>query len=250
MTCVRPGLPRQFLGAHGGIVRESRYHDRCLHEVIPLDVVNRIHVGMMRSGVILQAVLHELESRNTDGIKRSIIRSTHRPRRDSSCYVEIPERLKPGAEDWSHSQIVLEPNTADPARSIVEIVISRQILMFGFHYLGGDVGQMVAHIGLRTQQPFFFAAPQRDSNGAARLGAHRFENSHRFHHDSAASRIIGGARRTLVTVQMRTQKNSLVGQLASGEIRNHVEAVGFVLVVKLRLNVELHFYRGPSCRES
>src|SRR5579862_8021026 len=101
MTRVRPGLPGQFFGKHSGIVSERRHHDRRLHEVVALDVINRIHVGMMCSGVVLQAVLHELECGNTDGIKRSIIRSTHRPRRDSSCYVEIPERLKPGAEDWS-----------------------------------------------------------------------------------------------------------------------------------------------------
>ena len=71
---------------------------------------------------------------------------------------------------------------------------------------------------MRAQQAFFFAAPQRDANGAARLNADGFENAHRLHDDRAAGGVIGSARAGVPGVKVRAEHHELVFLVAAGNL--------------------------------
>src|SRR5271155_3164957 len=52
---------------------------------------------------------------------------------------------------------------------------------------------MLLHVGERAEKAFFFAAPQRDANGAARLDVQCGEDAHRFEHHRGADAVVRGA---------------------------------------------------------
>src|SRR5688500_3504680 len=63
-------LSRKLVVAHRGVVSEDRHHGRVLHHVIALHAVVEVHVRVMSSGVVLEAVDHELKSRHADLVER------------------------------------------------------------------------------------------------------------------------------------------------------------------------------------
>src|SRR3954451_20703495 len=78
----RPGqrLARQLLVAHRGVVGEHRGDRRLLHQVVALHAIVDVHVRVVRPRVVLEAILHELESRQADGVERRVIGRGDTPR--------------------------------------------------------------------------------------------------------------------------------------------------------------------------
>ena len=63
------GLAGEHLVAHGGVVYEAGYDHADLLEIIGLQAVVDIHVGVVGAGFVLDGILNELESGDTDGVE-------------------------------------------------------------------------------------------------------------------------------------------------------------------------------------
>src|SRR3954471_9338488 len=100
------GLSWQFFVAHRRIVGEHRDDRSLLDHVVALHALVEIHVRMMRSGVIFEAVHHELEARKADRVERYMIGRRDRtgPRGHDA---EIRQRFHPLLEDMPGIEIAL-----------------------------------------------------------------------------------------------------------------------------------------------
>ena len=59
--------------AHSSVVDENRFDYRRLRQVLGLESLIDIHIGMVRPRFIVQRILDELERGNTDGIEGFVI---------------------------------------------------------------------------------------------------------------------------------------------------------------------------------
>ena len=62
--------------AHSSVVDENRFDYRRLRQVLGLESLIDIHIGMVRPRFIVQRILDELERGNTDGIEGFVIGTT------------------------------------------------------------------------------------------------------------------------------------------------------------------------------
>src|ERR1035437_10160070 len=109
---------------------------------------------MMRAGLVLDGILDELESRNTDGV-----------------------------EDWGDGFVFLQVDAADLAAAVVHVEISGDLCLFRLHrnvssfasqgsghalhpglVRGRTSAEVILYLPLRAQQPFFFPAPKADAD--------------------------------------------------------------------------------------
>ena len=81
---------------------------------------------------------------------------------------------------------------------------------------------MLQHVGLRTEQPFFLAAPERDADRATWLDADRLQNARRLHHRRAADRVVGRAGRRLPRIEVTAEHHHFVLLVAAGDFRDRV----------------------------
>src|SRR4051812_45790947 len=90
---------------------------------------------------------------------------------------EILKRLKPCVEYRFGGRIVFHIPAVNRARARVEVEIDVKFVTGLFIRL---TRQIFLNVFLRTEQAFFFAAPQCHSYGSPRPGTDRFKNAHRF----------------------------------------------------------------------
>ena len=81
-----PALParlaRQALVEHGRVVGEDRRDDGHLHDVGRGHAIVEVHVGVMGAGVVLQAVLHELEGGQAQIVEGDVVGAPRRAAAD------------------------------------------------------------------------------------------------------------------------------------------------------------------------
>src|ERR1043166_5627391 len=123
------GFTRQFFVQHRGLVEKGRHDDRGLLEVIALDAIEDIGVGMMGAGHVIDWVLDELKSRQADAIEGKMIRAGG-VRERQGFRAEIIERLKPAAKERAHGFVALHVNTANFSGAVVEIEVGGQFIVF------------------------------------------------------------------------------------------------------------------------
>src|SRR5262245_49408085 len=119
-------LSRHHSIAHGRVVRERRHDRRSLHQVVLLQPLVEIHVGVMGPRFVLQLVLDELEGRQPHFVERLVIGAAGLVHRDERG-AEIGERLEPGLEDGDDTGVVLAVDPADLSAPVVEVEIDRQL---------------------------------------------------------------------------------------------------------------------------
>ena len=89
---------------------------------------------------------------------------------------------------------------------------------------------MLFDVSLRTEQSFFFAAPQADANGAARLDVERFQDADGFHHHDRSGAVVGGAGAGVPGVKVRAQHDDFIFLVGAGDFRDGVVLHGIVVV--------------------
>jgi hypothetical protein len=83
---------------------------------------------MMRTGIIFQFVLDELETGNANRIKRQVIGTARIF--DGECFcAQLIKRSQPTVKDGSHLLVTLQVYSPDLSAAIVQVVISSDLLM-------------------------------------------------------------------------------------------------------------------------
>src|SRR5678815_2431414 len=86
---------------------------------------------MVCARVVLNLVLNKLKSRQTDPIKREMVRTAGIRDRKRRC-AEVSERREPLTKQRTHGFVALQVNATNLAGAVIEIVISTQLLVLGF----------------------------------------------------------------------------------------------------------------------
>jgi hypothetical protein len=89
---------------------------------------------------------------------------------------------------------------------------------------------MMFDVTLRAEQPFFFAAPQADADGAAGLDVERFQDAHGFHHDDGSGAVVGGSGAGVPGIEMRAQHHDFIFLVGAGDFGDGVVLHGIVVV--------------------
>ncbi len=108
---------------------------------------------------------------------------------------------------------------------------------------------MLLHVGRRTQQSFFFAAPQRHADGAVHLQVERFQNAHHFHGHGAACAVVGGAGAHVPGIEVAAHHDQFVGLGGAGDLGDHVERIG-VAGIEIHLDVEGKLHRDVVLQQA
>ena len=122
-----------------------------------------------------------------------MIGSTRVPNRDRR-HPQIAEGREPLLEQRTHRLVFLQVDTANPAASVVQIEIPRQLAVFGALLHRRWIGEMRLDVGTRTEQPLFLSAPQPDADRSIELQVQRLENACHLDHHSASRTVVGRAR--------------------------------------------------------
>jgi len=75
---------------------------------------------------------------------------------------------------------------------------------------------MFLDIAAAAEEAFFFAGPQGNANGAARLDVERGEDAHDFHGDDRARAIVGSAGASDPAVEMAADHDDLILEVGVG----------------------------------
>src|SRR3972149_2777641 len=156
--------------------------------------------------IVLYGVLNELETRKADRIEREVVRSSGVGEGDRfRC--RIIERCKPLAENAACFLVPLQVNSSESAGAVVMIEIYGEFLVSRFclqrsrcsshhhlHHIRLPLAVGVFHISPRTKQALFLAAPERNSDGSARLQAKLLDNADSLQGCRRTGTVIGSSR--------------------------------------------------------
>ena len=201
-----------------------------------------VGAGVMRLGGIVQRILNELEAGQPHRVKRLVIGSARVADGDRICAV-ILEGVQPRLEDGPHHVVALQIRAADLAGAVVQVEVTRELGMFRLERHGFAIPEVILHIGPRSQQPLFFAGPQRHSHRARHLQIQRFQDAHSFQHYRAPGAIIGCAGAAGPGVQVAAQHHQLVFLAGARQFTRHGERI-LGVVQELVLNIELQRHRN------
>src|SRR5450755_576475 len=132
---MRKGLARQHLVAHSGVVDESGFDRRGLREILGLQGLVSVHVGVMRACAVVEWILDELKAGNADSVESFVIGSAGVAIGDGGN-AEVLQRFHPLREDRSDCGVLLEIDAANSAAAVVHVKVRRNFLMLAL-YLDG-----------------------------------------------------------------------------------------------------------------
>src|SRR5579864_1692081 len=177
----------------------------------------------MSPRLVFDGILDELESWNTDGVERQMVRASGVAHGECS-HAEIFEGPYPRLEDGRDSGVLLQVDTANLARAIVDVEVGGDFCLLGLQrdwpgfaakqcrhvFHRGIVHtrarpEVLLDISLRAEQTFFFAAPQSDADSAPRLDVEGLQYANGLHHDNASSSVIGGAGSGMPGIEMSAE---------------------------------------------
>src|SRR5882762_6639281 len=198
-TRLRERLAREHFVAVGGHVDEGSDDDGHLLHVGLLDALVDIHVGVMRTGVVVHGVLNELETGKADGVVGKVIGSAGIANAESG-HSKIVEGFHPGGEKRSYHFVALKVDAANLAGGVVDVEVGVEFGVFGksLDYIFAGlthfgIGEVLLDVGARAEKPLFLAGPEAEADGTAHLEAGSLENADGFEHDSGTSSVVGGA---------------------------------------------------------
>src|ERR1043165_528824 len=85
----------------------------------------------MCARVVFNLILNKLEPRQTNHVKRQVIRAA-RVRDRERGRAHVSERSEPLPEQRSNAFVALQVNTADLARAVIEIEVAAQVFVLRF----------------------------------------------------------------------------------------------------------------------
>src|SRR5947207_10413742 len=110
---------------------------------------------------------------------------------DRQCrHAEIPKRLHPGLEYWRNSLITLQVNTTNRTCSVIDIEISRELVVSRLQLHVTAVREMFGDVRARSENAFFLACPQRNADGPSHFHACCLEDSYGFEHHRRSGGVI------------------------------------------------------------
>src|SRR5580692_77790 len=128
---MRQRLAREHLVAHGRVVDEDGLDHRRLCQIFRLQSFVRVHIRVVRTRAVIQRILNELEPRDAHRVERFMIRAACISYRDCA-HAEIAQRRHPLLEDGTDGGILLQVDTANFSRAVIQIEISRNFLLLRF----------------------------------------------------------------------------------------------------------------------
>src|SRR5215213_2224312 len=87
----------------------------------------------MCASVVFDLILNKLEPRQTNRVKREVVRTAGVRDRERGC-AQISERRQPLPEEGPNSFVALQVNATNLARAVIEIVVSTKLLVLSFSY--------------------------------------------------------------------------------------------------------------------
>src|SRR5581483_7590777 len=163
------------------------------------------------AALVVQIVLNELEAWNAYGVEAQVVGSAGVAVGDGGD-AEVFEGGDPLGEDRRHHAVALGVDAADFTAAVVHVEIAGDEFLFGLdlkragsaphefrqrHLVGGCRGfggaEVVSAVALGAEEALFFAGPEGDADGAARVDVKRLEDADGFHGDDGARAVIGGA---------------------------------------------------------
>src|SRR5690606_18078879 len=260
-SVLQQRLARQLRVAHRGVVREAGDDRGGLLEVVRRRVVVGVQVGVVDVAEVVQPVLYELEAREPGAVEGDVVGAAGVARGDHGG-ADVVERLQPGLEDRHRGQVLLRVDAADPAGTVVEVEVGAELLVRRLALELAAVaaeerrqpgllgvgrlrvrGEVLGDVVGRADQALLLAAPQRDADGAARLGADRLEDAHGLHHHRDAGAVVGGAGGGVPGIHVRADHHHLVGERATtGDLGDGVVAlaVGVGGEAGIRMQAQAH----------
>ena len=120
------GFAREHVVCHGCVVEEGCHDYGGLLQVVFLNPVHHVLIGVVGAGVVFDGVLDELKAGDTDGIEGDVIGAA-RVLDGYGGGSEVGERLKPLTEDGPRLLIPLQVDPTDLAGSIVQVVVGADL---------------------------------------------------------------------------------------------------------------------------
>ena len=178
------GLARQHLRPHGRVPGEAGDDHGRLHQVVALEALVGVEVGVVRAGLVLDLVLDELEARQADPVEGLVVGAggvVHRHGR----HAEVLERRDPALEDRDDRGVLLGVDAPDLSGPVVDVEVRRELRVLGLRRdrpgrLPEVVGllllrvghrrarrEVVRDVGLGAEEPLLLAAPERDRGSCA-----------------------------------------------------------------------------------
>src|SRR5678815_5133096 len=117
----------------------------------------------MNARVVIDRVLYELKSRESDCVKNHVIGSARIKYRQRLC-TEVVERLKISFENGTSRLVSLQKDPAYLSSSIVEVVVGRQFLVLRKQLHRRRVAEVSFYISPRSEIVLFLAVPQGDTD--------------------------------------------------------------------------------------
>src|ERR1700748_710351 len=87
----------------------------------------------MRAAFVIEIILNELEAWNSNGVKTQVIGSTGVPH-GYRGNAEVFEGSHPLRKDWGNGCVALQVDSANLARAVVDVEVSRDEFLFGLHF--------------------------------------------------------------------------------------------------------------------
>src|SRR5215472_2156065 len=122
---LRKWSPGKHLFAIGRMIDKRGHDGRRLREISTLNTVIHVHIGVMRPRPVLQRILNERKSGNTDSVERLMIRPARAPNRAvaDGPSAEVGERRKPLGDNRPERVVAPEIHAANPSAASVDIEI-------------------------------------------------------------------------------------------------------------------------------
>jgi hypothetical protein len=147
---ARQRLARQHLVAHGGVVHEAGHDDRRLFQIVGRRFLVDIQVGMVHARAVVERILDELESRQPDRVEVEVVGAARAADRDRAGS-QVGERLEPLFEDRAHAIVALQVDAANPARSVVDVEIARELCVLRLERHVRAIGEVCRDVRARPE---------------------------------------------------------------------------------------------------
>src|SRR5258706_16384011 len=116
---LRQRFSRHHLRTVCGFPDEGGHDDGGLHQVVALQAIVDVVVGVVRALPVLDLILDELKTGKADAIEGEVIGAAGVSLGDGGD-AEVLQRLDPGGEDRGDGEVVLRVDAADLAGTVIE----------------------------------------------------------------------------------------------------------------------------------
>ena len=195
---------------------------------------------MPRVRVVLDGILPEPDPRQARLVEGRAVGATWTSGRGDRCahQTEVLEGSENVAQDRSRLLRAEGVGAADSTGAGVHVEISIEGRELGLRIL--ECAEVLLHVGLRSKQSLFLAAPKRHPNGPSGLKACGLDDARGFEHHRGADGVVGGAGGGVPRVEVSAKHHHFRLLVRARDFRDHVVrrlALGIGLVD----DVELEF---------